>query len=192
MRRLLVPTAIVALVVLARAFLAMEGSTPGGQPRLQHLASAEELKAHFNRDPSATRVLMLLSPSCPVCLKGTTIIERILRERTSQPLTILAVWQPMLSTDWGRPGTGSLGRLSDARVRQFWDAGQHVAQALRASFPHREEALGCCITDGIWWDLIAVFPPGTEWHERFPEPLLLDGTVEETAERVIAVLDGRR
>ena len=192
MRRLLIPTAIVALVVLARAFLATEGSTPAGQPRLQHLASAGELKAHFNRDPTATRVLMLLAPSCSVCLKGATVIERILRERSSEPLTILVVWQPMLSTDWGRPGTGSLGRLSDGRVRQFWDADRHVAQALKMSFSEREDTLGCCITDGVWWDLIAVFPPGTEWHERLPEPLLLGGTIEEAAEGFIAVLDRRR
>ena len=52
MRRLLVPLAVVALLVLARAYLATEGSTPPGQPALEHLGSADDLKAHFNRDPS--------------------------------------------------------------------------------------------------------------------------------------------
>ena len=60
------------------------------------------------------------------------------------------------------------------------------------SFSEREDTLGCCVTDGVWWDLMAVFPPGTEWHERLPEPLLLGGTIEEAAEGFIAVLDRRR
>lgn len=192
MRRLLIPAAIVAVIVVARAFLATEGRTPPGQPALEHLASADALKVHFNRDPTKTRVVMLLAPSCSYCLKGATVIERILRDRPSQPLNVLVVWQPMLSTDWGRPGTGSLGRLSDSRVRQFWDAEHTVARALKASFAERQGTLGCCITDDIWWDLVAVFPPGAVWNDRFPEPLLLDGTVEDVADRFTSALDGRR
>jgi hypothetical protein len=191
MRRLLIPAAIAAVIVVARAFLATEGRTPPGQPALEHLTSADTLKAQFNLDPSETRVLMLLAPSCSYCLKGATVIERILRDRPSQPLNVLVVWQPMLSTDWGRPGTGSLGRLSDSRVRQFWDAEHTVARALKASFAEREGTLGCCITDDIWWDLVAVFPPGAVWNDRFPEPLLLDGTVEEVADRFTSALGGR-
>ena len=192
MRRLVVPATIVALLVLARAYLATEGSTPTGQPALEHLTNADALKAHFNREPSQLRVLLLLAPSCSYCLKGATVIERILQQRPDQPLAVFVVWQPMLATDWGRPGTGSLGRLSDRRVRQFWDADHTVAHALKASFAAREDALGCCVTDGVWWDLVAVFPPGEPWSEQFPEPLLLDGTVEEAADRLTALLDGQR
>lgn len=191
MRRLLLSAAVVAIVVSVRVFLAREGSTPPGQPPLEHLATAEALKPHFNRDTAATRVLMLLAPSCSYCLKGASVIERMLRERAGQPLEVLVVWQPMLPTDWGRPGTASLGRLGDPRVRQFWDADRTVAQALKASFAEREDSLGCCVTDNVWWDLIAVFPPGAVWQERFPEPLLLDGTVEDVADRFVAILDGR-
>jgi hypothetical protein len=186
--RLLVPVAIVAVVAVARVFLATEGSTPPGQPALEHLTSAVALKAHFNRDPTEMRVLLLLAPSCSYCLKGATVIERILRDRSSQPVNVLVVWQPMLPTDWGRPGSGSLRRLSDPRVRQFWDADRTVAHALKASFAEHEDSLGCCVTDGVWWDLIAVFPPGAEWKDRFPEPVLIDGTVEEVADRFTEVL----
>ena len=188
MRRLLIPTAVVLFIVLARAWLGIEGSTPPGQPALEHLTNAEALKAHFNREPTKWRVLMLLAPSCSVCLKGATVIEQLLRERSSVPMSVLVVWQPMLVTDWGRPSTGSLGRLSDPRVRQFWDGRRTVADALKASFPAREETIGCCVTNGVWWDLMAVFPPGAEWKDRFPEPLLLDGTVEEVADRFTALV----
>jgi hypothetical protein len=191
-RRWLVPAAVVAVVVIARAFLATEGRTPPGQPALERLTSADGLKAHFNRNPAETRVLMLLAPSCSYCLKGATAVERILRARSTEPLNVLVVWQPMLPTDWGRPGTGALGRLGDPRVRQFWDDRHTVAQALKASFAEREDSLGCCVTDGIWWDLTAVFPSGAVWNDRFPEPLLLGGTVEEVADRFTEVLDGHR
>jgi hypothetical protein len=191
MRRLLIPAAVVLLIVLARVWLGIEGSTPSGQPALEHLTRADALKVHFNRYPTQWRVLILLAPSCSYCLKGATVVERILRSRAKEPVTVLVVWQPMLATDWGRPGTGSLGRLSDPRVRQFWDVNRTIADALKRSFPAREDTIGCCVTDGVWWDLMAVFPPGADWNEAFPEPLLLDGTVEEVADRFSALLDGR-
>jgi hypothetical protein len=190
-RRLLIPIGVVAFVLLARAYLATEGSTPPGQPPLEQLTNTDQLRAHFNRNAERIRVLMLVAPSCSVCLKGARVIERILGEHETRPIDVFVVWQPMLATDWGRPSTGSLGRLSDARVRQFWDAERIVATALKASFPAREETLGCCVTDGVWWDLIAVFPAGARWHDRFPDPLLLEGTLEDAADRFTAALAGQ-
>jgi hypothetical protein len=191
-RRLLVPVAIVGALLSGRAYLSRAGTTPEGQPPLTTVSSLETLQAQFNREQQNTRVLILIAPTCPYCLKGASAIERVLEANPGEPLTVLVVWQPMLSTDWGQPGTRVLRRLSDPRVRQFWDPDRRAAAALEQSFRDREPGPACCFQNGIWWDLMAVFPPGRAWGERLPEPTLLDGTVDDAAPAFEALLGPTR
>ena len=48
-------------------------------------------------------------------------------------VTVFAVWEPILLTDWSRPTTPALGRMSDRRVVQFWDKEHVLAIVLAAS-----------------------------------------------------------
>ena len=180
---------VAVLLLLGRAYLSTGGSTPAQQPPLADVSDLGAFEAEFSRETASLRVIVLLSPSCPYCLKGAAEVERILRRHPGRPLVIFAVWQPILPTDWGKPGTGSLRRLSDPRVRQFWDAGHRVAAALEHSSRGRDLQPSCCFNKGVWWDLMAVFPPGTEWRETLPAPILLDGTVAEAAPAFEALLD---
>ena len=82
-----------------------------------------------------------------------------------------------------------LHRLADPRVRQYWDADRHLAAALAASFSSRDQQPSCCYQNGTWWDMIAVFPPDVQWTDKLPEPILLEGTVEEAAEEFRRIVD---
>ena len=179
---------MVVLLFLARLWLAAAGSTPDGQPLLVELRNVDALKADFNREAGTMRVIISLSPSCPYCLKGATEIARILASNRERQLVVFNVWQPILPTDWGRPGTSALHRLADARVRQFWDADRLVARAVEHSSAGRELQPSCCFQRGIWWDFIAVYPPGTQWGDVLPEPVLLEGTVADAAPAFEALL----
>jgi hypothetical protein len=194
-QRYLAPAGVVVLLFVLllgiRALLATAGSTPEGQAALAEMNNLDALKAEFNRESAKTRVIISLSPSCPYCLKGASAIERILAKHQQRPIAVFNVWQPILATDWGQPGTGALHRLSDVRVRQFWDAHHLVANALEQSFEQRDPQPACCFQNGIWWDLMAVFPPGAEWRDTLPEPLLLEGTVDEAAPAFEALLNLR-
>jgi hypothetical protein len=90
----------------------------------------------------------------------------------------------MLPTDWGKPGTSAMQRLSDRRVRQYWDPEHMVAAALKASStsPHPS----CCDRKGILWDLTAAYPPGTEWRDGLPSPILFDGIIVRVAPQLEA------
>lgn len=193
--RFLAPVGVVVLLLVlllaARALLSTAGSTPEGQAALAEINSLDALKGEFNREAGKTRVIILLSASCPYCLKGASTIERILAKHQQRPIAVFNVWQPILATDWGQPGTAALHRLSDVRVRQFWDADHRVADALRQSFEKRDAQPACCFQNGVWWDLMAVFPPGAEWGDTLPEPLLLEGTVDEAAPAFDALLNLR-
>jgi hypothetical protein len=186
--RVLMPVGILLLVFIARAWLAGAGSTPDGQPALVDLHGTDTLKAEFNRASGKMRVIISLAPSCPYCLKGATTIERILSKHRDYPVVIFNVWQPILATDWGKPGTAVLHRLADPRVSQFWDAAHRVTRTLEQSSEGRTLQPGCCVQNGIWWDLMAVYPPGSHWGDTLPEPILLEGTVDDAAAAFEALL----
>lgn len=94
----------------------------------------------------------------------------------------------MLPTDWSRPSSGALRRLSDKRVRQFWDP-EHLCSAVlkkgeAANNLHRD----CCERDGFLWDITAAYAPGTRWTEILPKPVLFNGPVVKTAGELDSVL----
>jgi hypothetical protein len=89
---------------------------------------------------------------------------------------VFAVWEPILPTDWIAPTTGTLGRLSDGRVMQFWDKEHRMAKAMRESRAG-EPKPDCCDRKGTLWDLIAVYPAGTEWRETLPHATVFNGPV---------------
>jgi len=186
--RYLALVAVVASLFVARVYLARPGSAPVGQPGLAEISDVEHVKRAFNQDVETIRVIVLVSPSCPYCLKGSSTIARVFDAHRNRPLSILVVWQPIQPTDWGQPGTAALHRIADARAHQFWDANHLVARALEQSFETRDPGPSCCFYRGIWWDMLAVFPPGALWRDQMPEPLLLDGTVEDAVPAFEALL----
>ena len=151
---------------------------------------AGSLQAQFNQAVGSTRVLLLLAPSCPVCLQGASEMQRVLAGYPGAPISVFAVWDKILPTDWREPGTRVRYRLNDARVRHFWDPNHTVAAELRRAGQTSQMEPGCCEKNGIWWDVLAVFPPGARWEEKLPQPLLLDGTIVDVAPRLAHLLRG--
>lgn len=103
-------------------------------------------------------------------------------------VVVFAVWEPILPTDWSAPGTSALQRLNDGRVRQFWDSNHMVAGVLKKAEEAGQLHPDCCTHDGFLWDLIAAYGPGSQWKEKLPEPILLNGTMVDNASKLDAVL----
>jgi hypothetical protein len=171
---------VVAAILIVRHFA--EGhQTPSGQPQLLAITpqTLPRFAAEFNRSAGVERVVLLMSPTCPVCLEGSSSVEAILRRYPGKNLRVFAVWEPMLPTDWGRPSTGELARLSDPRVTQVWDRGHLIARQIEKGADGRHPA--CCSRHGAWWDVIAAYPPAAQWTGTAPVPELLNGTIVRTA-----------
>jgi hypothetical protein len=96
-----------------------------------------------------------------------------LKQQKSDDLVVLVVWEPILPTDWGRPTRPVLGRLSDKRVIQFWDKDHLIAKRLSAQLQTKEP--NCCRHSGTLWDLVGLYPKGTNWNSS--EPTYIDGPV---------------
>ena len=91
----------------------------------------------------------------------------MLADHRERNLRVLVVWEPILATDWRQPTSGTLARLPDLRVRQFWDRNHLVSAALTgiAARHPPEPRPDCCIDRGFYWDEAILFPPGTLWDD---------------------------
>lgn len=102
----------------------------------------------------------------------------MLRKHPKAPVSVYAIWEPILDTDTAPPNLQTLERLYDPRVRQYWDpnhamaAQLYVTQVAAGIEPH------CCIYEKTFlWDLIAIFPRAARWQSAPPAPSFFDGTV---------------
>lgn len=168
----------VALAAFLVMFLlvAARHQTPSGQPPLANVTehSLAQLRQEFNAYQDSERVVLLLSPTCPVCVQGSSVVNSILSHHPGNKIHVFAIWEPILPTDWNRPTSAVLDRLSDRRAVQWWDDGHMMAGLLKAS---ASEGPRCCKRNGILWDVIAVYPPGAQWKETMPAPEFIAGPV---------------
>lgn len=89
---------------------------------------------------------------------------------------MLVVWEPILVTDWRAPSSGTLARMPDPRVRQFWDPHHKVSKALSrmANLRPSLKNTGTDTTHGFHWDEAIVYAPHSKWEDS-PTPLFWRG-----------------
>lgn len=179
---------VAVALILAVRYFAVGHKTPSEQPQLLAITPQRlpQFAAEFNRSQKVERVVLLMSPTCPVCLAGSSSVEAILRRHPGDNIRIFAVWEPMLPTDWGRPSTDVMARLSDPRVTQVWDKNHLIAELVEKGADGRQPA--CCTRNGHWWDVIAAYSPASRWTAVAPVPTLLNGTIVRTAPQLEAQL----
>lgn len=107
------------------------------------------------------------------------------------PVAVFAVWEPMLPTDQSAPTSGTLARLSDHRVRQYYDAEHLLAKRLKADARSPQPVPDCCTREGILWDLIAIYPAGPQWTDTLPVATFLNGPVVDAVGGLENILRGR-
>lgn len=107
------------------------------------------------------------------------------------PIAVFAVWEPMLPTDLSPPTSGTLGRLSDRRVRQYYDADHLLAKRLKADARPPQPVQDCCTRQGVLWDLIAVYPSPAQWTDRIPTATFFNGPVVDAIEGLEKALRGQ-
>ncbi|MEN3338385.1 MAG: hypothetical protein V7647_2061 [Acidobacteriota bacterium] len=90
----------------------------------------------------------------------------------------------MLVTDFAAPGTFVLRRLTDARVRQYWDPHHLVAAQIARDARPPQPVQNCCERSGTLWDLAAVYRRGAVWTERMPPATVFDGPVLDVTDQI--------
>jgi hypothetical protein len=109
----------------------------------------------------------------------------LLAEFPDARLRVLAVWEPVLTTDFVAPVTQVLGLLDDPRVTQYWDPDRIVsADIVRAvnEDPPRYGLSEKLPPGFVAWDVVAVFPCSARWEYDLPPPAHYAGPVAHEIE----------
>jgi hypothetical protein len=101
---------------------------------------------------------------------------------------VLAVWEPVLATDWGSPNPTLTSMIPDPRAIQFWDHDRRLSQMLggrdKLGGLALRERIGFRMKDVIW-DTALLYPPGARWGA--PAELLVAPVVKFREELAGAV-----
>jgi hypothetical protein len=87
------------------------------------------------------------------------------------------VWEPILPTDFSKPISIVLNRISDARVTQFWDEQHVLATRMAKDAREPQPVQTCCVRNNHLWDLVAVYGPGVTWDDVMPTAVVFNGPV---------------
>jgi hypothetical protein len=101
---------------------------------------------------------------------------------------VFAVWEPMLPTDLSAPTTGTLARLSDSRVRQYWDADHLLAKQLAHYARSPQPEPDCCTRQDVLWDLMAIYPRGGQWTDKTPIASVFNGPIVDVIDALTKAL----
>ena len=105
-------------------------------------------------------------------------MQSVLAANAGSDVRVYVVWLPILPTDFSPPNTSAMARVSDPRVRQFWDRDHSIARAIAAA-GGSQPVPDCCDQDGILWDLAAVYSRGRRWEVGLPPATFLNGPVAD-------------
>ncbi|HYW42294.1 MAG TPA: hypothetical protein VE959_05525 [Bryobacteraceae bacterium] len=87
----------------------------------------------------------------------------MLQSENRAGVAVFVIWEPVLATDWLRPGPAQTSFVRDGRATHFWDH-DHLLSALYQAQGSlaRTEKVGFRMKNVIW-DTALVYPPGVKW-----------------------------
>ena len=104
-----------------------------------------------------------------MCLRGASAIQTLLESRPDLDVRVFVIWEPVIVTDIAPPTSGTLARIPDARVAQFWDEGRvvsaEIVRSVRAD-PARYGLADELDDDTIVWDTVVLIPPAAAMGGR--------------------------
>jgi hypothetical protein len=175
-----VQLAFVTTIVLLAGIGCSQGPGPAAGTTYAVLNDqADQLRSDFNRKVGSVRLLFVVDPICPGCLRGLADMNRDLLKVTSDPgLQTFVVYEPVLGVaryvPWLRiaggqdvPKAGQL--LENPNVHHYWNASGAFGQLL-------SRAVGLKNGDRqvYAWDVWLLYGPDAKWEgSEPPHPLLL-------------------
>ena len=130
-----------------------------------------ELRRDFNASSDATRVLLLVSPTCEHCLEGAHIVADALARAPDVDVDVLVHWLHALSADSDAVAVSSAAAFGDDdRVRHYWEEadGWSIASEFRPVL-----GLGDYDPERFAWDVYLLYLPGASWGDTPPLPSAL-------------------
>jgi hypothetical protein len=171
-----------AISLLPAASCARGQGSPANAPAPPYTVlddQGSQLRAEFNRGVGSIRLLFVVDPICPTCLRGLADMNRDLLASTVDPrIHTFVVHEPVLGlarvAPWMRPAGGAdvteaEQLLSNPNVRHYWNPSGGFGRLL-------SHAVGLKNSDGpvYAWDVWLLYGPEARWDGTDPpRPLLL-------------------
>ena len=158
---------------------------------------ATQLRADFNRDVGSVRLLFVVDPICPGCLRGLADMNRDLLQGTPDPrLRTFVVHEPVLGVaryaQWLRPAGGkdvpkAAQLLQNPYIQNYWNPSGAFGRLL-------SRAVGLKNGDKqvYAWDVWLLYGPEAKWvGDDPPRPRLLMHQLGELRGTEFPYLDSR-
>jgi hypothetical protein len=174
--------AIVAISLLAAASCARGAGAPANASAAPYKVlddQASQLRTDFNQNVGSVRLLFVVDPICPTCLRGLDDMNRDLLAGTSDPrIHTFVVHEPVLGltrvAPWLRPAGGSdvakaEQLLHNPNVEHYWSPSGEFGRLL-------SHAVGLRNSEGpvYAWDVWLLYGPEAKWEGTDPpRPRLL-------------------
>jgi hypothetical protein len=90
-------------------------------------------------------------------------VDEVLRSVRRTDVRVFVIWEPVLATDWRRPGPAQTSFIRDIRATHFWDYNRRLsALYYRLSSLATTQNVGFSMKSVIW-DAAFIYPPGVKW-----------------------------
>ena len=129
------------------------------------------LKEDFNRAKGSVRLLFVVDPTCPGCLRGMDDVNKALLASTLNPrLQTFVVHVPVLEPPPQAKDIGPSAKLlKNPNVRHYWNPTGSFGDALTKSVGLKNDK-----HDVFAWDVWLIYGPDASWDgELPPRPQLL-------------------
>jgi len=119
-----------------------------------------QLRARFNADTSKTRLVMLVSPTCPFCRDGARVVhDDVIARIDDERLVAYVVWEPIMEADTERAAREATALLPDDRVVNYWVRSDDVGKLFQSPVD---------LTSEPAWDVYLVYERGVRWSDASP------------------------
>lgn len=120
----------------------------------------EQVRASFSHDAGKKRIIAFLSPTCGPCRYGQGVVRALFEEFPAENMAGYVIWVPMLADDNTESAQVEQQRITDPRIRFWFDADKAAANAW-------SEFIGYPSTT---WDVYAVHDETALWADGSPPP----------------------
>lgn len=194
----ILPTAFMAACLLVLTSSCANAATSGTATTYTVLNDqASELRTDFNRKIGSVRLLFVVDPICPGCLRGLADVNRDLLRSTADPrLQVFVVYEPVLGFRYHIPGLQPAGEqdvpkaaqlLQNPNVHNYWNPtgafGRLLSNAVGLKNGDRQVYA---------WDVWLIYGPEAKWVGAGPpRPKLLMHQLSELRGTQFPHLDSR-
>ncbi len=119
----------------------------------------------FESGASNPRLLLLVSPTCPLCLAGVDLVMDGVAGPAATSLDVHVVWLPVLEEDDAEAAEIAARSIESRRVmRQYWDDDRSISSAAHTVLDLASR------WRRVAWDLYLFYRSGVGWAAPLPVP----------------------